>query len=91
MPHQEPEPRRRKERLRHWLVGDDVDYGCAYCADDQNRSFGHVTQVASNDASGMLLQCPRCGTLYQDIADGSPVRRVTPEAAGTAFPGWVLE
>ena len=32
--------------------------------------FGHVEQVASNEDTGLLLRCPRCGWLYLDPCDG---------------------
>lgn len=44
--------------------------GCDFCGDDQNMHFGHVEQVASSEAKGLLLRCPRCGWLYLDPRDG---------------------
>jgi hypothetical protein len=74
------EPPRLGQRFRHWLRGDDVQYGCSYCADDANRAFGHVEQVASNDAFGILIRCPRCSSLYQDAGFGLAKRLTVPEA-----------
>ena len=67
-----------------------VDYGCEYCADDGNRSHGHVTQVATDDDRGfILLRCPRCGALYENTAGGfDETRRLTESEARRAFPAW---
>ncbi len=63
----------------------DVDFGCDYCADDQNRWYGYVTQIASDEQRRMILiRCPRCGTLYENTPTartgrgGSP--RTKPQA-----------
>jgi hypothetical protein len=60
---------------RHGRASDDhlcgVDNrGCDFCRDDQNLSYGHVDQVASNEDRGLLLRCPECGWLYVDTCDG---------------------
>ena len=35
-------------------------------ADDQNRLYGHVVQIGSDESRQMvLLRCPRCGALYR--------------------------
>jgi hypothetical protein len=83
------EPPGFAQRFRHWLRGDGTQYGCAYCADDANRSFGHVEQVASSEESGLLLRCPRCGSLYQNAGDGGYEKRLTSAEAEVAFPSWV--
>lgn len=44
--------------------------GCDFCRDDQNMCSGHIEQVASSQAEGLLLRCPRCGWLYLDPCDG---------------------
>jgi hypothetical protein len=45
------------------------DFGCEYCADDQNRWHGYVTQIGSSWERGMiLLRCPRCRALYENSA-----------------------
>ena len=66
-----------------------VDYGCDYCRDDQNRFYGHVTQIGSdNDRRMILLRCPRCGALYENSARGpDQTRRLTESDCGSAFPG----
>jgi hypothetical protein len=66
----------------------DVDFGCDYCADDQNRWFGHVTQIGSDTARRMvLLRCPRCGALYENVPQGDDrTRRLTEDHARTLFP-----
>ena len=63
-------------------------FGCDYCRDDQNRWFGHVTQVASSEDRGtILLECPRCGALYENTAGGDDqTRRLTVEEAAEIFP-----
>jgi len=67
-----------------------VDYGCEYCADDDNRFFGHVTQVATDEERGfILLRCPRCGALYENTAGGfDETRRLTESEARRVFPTW---
>ena len=46
-------------------------FGCDYCRDDQNRFFGHVAQIASDeDRRKILLRCPRCGAIYENAPDG---------------------
>jgi len=48
------------------LMAVDDEFGCDYCADDQNRFFGRVEQIASSEAEGsLLLRCPRCASLYE--------------------------
>jgi hypothetical protein len=65
-----------------------VDFGCEYCADDQNRWFGHVEQIASSEERRMILiRCPRCGTLYENTAAGEDqTRRLTEDEAEVLFP-----
>ncbi len=47
--------------------GRGIDFGCDFCADGQNRLYGHVPQIASDDAGRMiLLHCPPCGAYYED-------------------------
>jgi hypothetical protein len=69
----------------------DGDFGCEYCADDQNRLFGHLTQVGSSEDRGMiLLRCPRCGAYYENTAGGyDQTRRLTPTEAQLLYPGAV--
>ena len=66
----------------------DSDRGCDYCADDANMYFGHVEQVASNEAAQMLLlRCPRCGSLYEVAPRGAAQATRLTEAEATArFP-----
>jgi hypothetical protein len=67
-----------------------VDFGCEYCADDQNRFFGHVEQIADDEERRMILiRCPRCGTLYENTPAGEDQsRRLTEEEAEALFPGF---
>lgn len=67
-----------------------MEYGCDYCADDANRFYGHVTQVATDEDRGLiLLRCPRCGALYENTAGGfDETRRLTVLEAQQAFPTW---
>lgn len=69
---------------------DVVNFGCDYCADDQNRFFGHVEQVADNEERGMILiRCPRCGALYENTPAGEDrTRRLTDDEAEALFPGF---
>lgn len=87
-----PRPATRWRQFWKWVAGDPepkpVEYGCAYCRDDQNRWFGHVTQIASNWERGtILLRCPRCAALYEVTPAGTgPEQRLTIEEAGRLFP-----
>ena len=65
----------------------DVQFGCDYCADQQNFHYGHVTQIASSDSlRRILLKCPRCGTLYENTATGHDhIHRLTPQQARHRF------
>lgn len=65
-----------------------VDFGCGWCADDQNRWFGHVTQLASNDDGMLLIECPRCDALYEISAIGEETVRLTRSEAHRHFPEW---
>ena len=64
-----------------------VEFGCEYCADDQNRFFGHVTQIASSEERQMLLlRCPRCGAFYENTARGADrTRRLSESEAEDLF------
>jgi hypothetical protein len=65
-----------------------VDLGCDFCRDDQNRFYGHVTQIGSSEARGrILLRCPRCGALYENTPRGpDETRRLSPDEARQLFP-----
>jgi hypothetical protein len=67
-------------------------FGCDYCADDQNRLFGYVTQIDNNEARRMvLLRCPRCGALYENSPRGPDrTRRLTKAEAAELYPGPVV-
>jgi hypothetical protein len=68
-------------------VADVRDYGCEYCADDQNRLYGHVTQVGTHaELSLLLLQCPRCGALYEMDGVGAKTVRLMPSEAKQRYP-----
>jgi hypothetical protein len=64
-------------------------FGCGYCADDQNRLYGHLDQLDSDETRQMiLLRCPRCGTYYENTPRGEDkTRRLTPEEADHLYPG----
>jgi hypothetical protein len=32
-----------------------TNFGCDYCRDVQNRFYGHVQQIASDEATGVIL------------------------------------
>lgn len=68
-----------------------IEFGCDYCADDQNRWYGHVTQIGSDDArQTILLRCPRCGALYENAPQGEDAtRRLTEDEARTLYPNAV--
>jgi len=64
-------------------------FGCDYCAWDDNRLYGHVPEVASrSERLLILIQCDRCGALYEENEDGTVDWRLTPEEADLLYPGW---
>jgi hypothetical protein len=65
-----------------------VDFGCDFCRDEQNRLYGHVTQIGSNEArQRILLRCPRCGALYENVPRGrDETLRLTSEEARELYP-----
>jgi hypothetical protein len=67
------------------------EFGCDYCANDEYRWFGHVTQVGSRIVQGeglILLRCPRCNTLYENTYIGADrTRRLTEAEADQLYPG----
>jgi hypothetical protein len=69
-------------------VNDPVEFGCDYCRDDQNRWYGHVTQIGSSEERRtLLLRCPRCGALYENTPEGpDQTRRLSEADAGRLFP-----
>jgi len=53
-----------------------IDFGCDFCADDQNQFFGHVTQIATDEARRLiLLHCSRCGAYYESTPRGADKTR----------------
>jgi hypothetical protein len=69
-----------------------VDYGCEYCADDQNRWYGHVTQVGTHaELSLLLLRCPRCRALYEMDGVGAKTVRLTQSEAKQRYPHAALD
>jgi len=64
-----------------------IEFGCDYCAEDQNRWYGHVTQIGvDNERGTILLRCPRCGALYETTVDDDQLRRLTPGEAAKIYP-----
>jgi hypothetical protein len=46
-------------------------FGCDYCKWDDNRLYGHVTQIGSNELQHLIvLRCPKCGAFYSNTVDG---------------------
>jgi len=70
-------------------VNESVDFGCDYCRDDQNRLYGHVAQIGSDEKRRMiLLRCPQCSALYENSPRGPDrTRRLTEAEAEERFPG----
>jgi hypothetical protein len=66
-----------------------VVFGCDYCADYQNRNYGHVTQIGSDPRRGMILiRCPMCGVLYENSGKGEDeTRRLDEVEARFIYPG----
>jgi hypothetical protein len=65
-----------------------VDFGCDFCRDDQNRFYGHVTQIGGSEARGrILLRCLRCGALDENTPRGADdTRRLSPDEAHELYP-----
>ena len=65
-------------------------FGCDYCRDPSNRFYGHVTQVASDEMRRtILLRCPRCNALYENVPLGPDLtRRLSEEEATRLFPDY---
>ena len=66
----------------------DVEFGCEYCADEQNFHYGHLSQIADSELRRrILLRCPRCGALYENTPAGADdIHRLTADQAATRFP-----
>ena len=63
------------------------EFGCDSCRDDQNRWYGHLDQLGSNEDGLILLRCPRCSSLYENTAGGwDATRRLTKDEAHGRFP-----
>jgi hypothetical protein len=68
------------------------DFGCDYCADTDNRRYGHVTQIGTHaELSLLLLRCPRCRALYEVSGDGSLINRLTTDQAAMRYPALPLD
>jgi hypothetical protein len=82
-------PRPRRTRVVTYSRFEAVDFGCDYCRDDQNRWYGHVTQIGSSEERRtILLRCPRCHALYENVPRGlDRTRRLTEAEAERLFPG----
>ena len=67
---------------------DGSGFGCDFCADDQNRFYGHLPQRGSDEARQMiLLRCPRCATYYENSVQGEDkTRRLTRQEADSLYP-----
>ena len=67
----------------------DPDRGCEYCADDANLYFGHVEQIAGDEANRtLLLRCPRCGSFYEvGRAESAQATRPTTAEITARFSG----
>ena len=65
-----------------------VDFGCEFCADDQNRLYGHLAQIGSDETrQTILLRCPRCGAFYENTPTGDDkTRRLSPGEANQLYP-----
>lgn len=69
-----------------------VEFGCDYCADDDNRYYEHVTRIGFDEFRGLrLLRCPHCESLYEETSNGEDTRRLTVAEAKTRFLAAALE
>jgi DNA-directed RNA polymerase subunit M/transcription elongation factor TFIIS len=66
----------------------EIEFGCEFCANDQNRFYGHVTQIGSDETRQMILfRCPRCGALYENTSRGDDkTRRLSVDEANQLYP-----
>jgi hypothetical protein len=62
-------------------------WGCDFCADSDDRHFGHMDQVLGDDGGVALLRCPLCRVIYMPPDDGSQMfARLTLEQALAMLP-----
>jgi hypothetical protein len=59
-----------REVRRRPVESQDGVWGCDFCADSDNRDFGHLDQVLGNDGGVALLRCPLCQVIYLPSDDG---------------------
>jgi hypothetical protein len=55
------------------MIGGDFasSFGCNYCKADENRLYGHVTQIGRNELQRLIvLRCPKCGAFYSNTPVG---------------------
>jgi hypothetical protein len=64
-------------------------FGCEYCADKDNRFFGHLDQLCDESGGVVVLRCPRCGSFYEFDDLGRETVRLTVEQARERLPGAV--
>lgn len=63
-----------------------IDFGCDYCASEENRYYEHVERIAFDDVRGVLLhRCPKCGAYYEQTPSGENTRRLDEEEARRLF------
>lgn len=68
-----------------WMV-EATEFGCGVCADEQNRLYGHVSQVGTHASrSALLLRCPR-GAHYEHDTVRDTFVRLTEAGARAEFP-----
>jgi hypothetical protein len=66
-------------------------WGCDYCADADNRYYGHVTRVAQrDDYDFVLMRCPKCQAFYEETPAGENTRRLSRMEALEAWPAEAL-
>jgi len=64
-------------------------FGCDYCADEDNRFFGHLEQLCDDTGGVVVLRRPRCGSFYEFDDLGRETVRLTVEQARERLPGAV--
>jgi hypothetical protein len=75
-------------RLRHRNQGPENEFwGCDYCAEPDNRLYGHLDQICNDIGGVVLLRCPLCQSIYQPGARGEDeFRSLSPDEAAAVLP-----
>ena len=73
---------------RHRSHGpEDEFWGCDYCAEPDNRLYGHLDQICDETGGVVLLRCPLCQSISQpSYHGGGEVRALSLDEAAAVLP-----